>query len=49
MEMDTTQIGGVDSTSRHQEAVLSARAKLLVRERILTDGYQRRKPILWWI
>ena len=41
MEMETTQIGGVDSTRRTMKAVLAAGAKLRVRERILTDGEQR--------
>lgn len=38
LEMDTIQISGVDSTIRKTTAVLAAGAKLLVRERILTDG-----------
>lgn len=43
LEMDTIQIGGVDQTTRTTRAVLKARAKLLVRERILTDGNQSAK------
>ena len=41
MEMETTQIGGVDSTRRVTKATLAAGAKLLVRERLLTDGQQQ--------
>ncbi len=38
LEMDTVQLGGVDSTMRKTTATLAARAKLIVRERIMTDG-----------
>ena len=38
LEMDTVQLGGVDATKRLTTAVLGARSKLLVRERLLTDG-----------
>ena len=41
MEMETTQIGGVDSTHRTMSAKLAANAKLRVRERLLTDGSQQ--------
>ena len=41
MEMETTQISGVDASRRQTRARLAAGAKLLVRERILTDGVQR--------
>ena len=41
MEMETTQIGGVDSTHRTMSAKLAADAKLRVRERLLTDGSQQ--------
>lgn len=41
MEMETTQIGGVDSTHRTMSAKLAANAKLHVRERLLTDGRQQ--------
>lgn len=41
MEMETTQIGGVDSTHRTMSAKLAANAKLHVRERLLTDGSQQ--------
>jgi len=37
-EIDTIQIGGVDSTVRVTSAVLGARAKIIVRERIMTEG-----------
>lgn len=40
LEMDTAQIGGVDRTFRKTNAVLDAGAKLLIRERILTDAEQ---------
>lgn len=38
LEMDTVQIKGVDSTIRKTTGTLAARAKLIVRERIMTDG-----------
>lgn len=38
LEMDTVQIKGVDSTLRKTTGTLGARAKLIVRERIMTDG-----------
>ena len=41
MEMDTVQLRGVDSTIRKTTAKLGPRAKLLVRERIMTDGTER--------
>ena len=41
MEMETTRIGGVDSTHRTMSAKLAANAKLRVRERLLTDGSQQ--------
>ena len=40
LEMDTVQIGGVDRSVRKTEAALEAGAKLLIRERILTEGRQ---------
>ena len=43
LEMDTIQLGGVDATTRTTKAVLKARAKLLVRERIMTEGVQTAK------
>lgn len=41
LEMDTAQLGGVDSTVRKTTAKLAARAKLVVRERLMTDGEDR--------
>ena len=38
LEMDTIQLSGVDSTRRRTTAVLAARARLIVRERLMTDG-----------
>ena len=38
LTMDTVQLSGVDSTTRTTSAVLKARAKLLVRERLMTNG-----------
>lgn len=43
LEMDTVQLGGVDSTLRKTSAKLAARAKLIVRERIMTDGREEAK------
>ena len=40
LTMDTVQLGGVDSTLRRTSAVLAAGAKLVVRERLMTDGYE---------
>ncbi len=40
LEMDTSQIGGVDTTKRRTAAKLAAGAKLIIRERLLTDGEQ---------
>lgn len=41
LEMDTVQLGGVDSTVRKTTAKLAVRAKLVVRERLMTDGEDR--------
>ena len=41
MEMDTIQIGVVDLTKRSTKAVLGARAKLIIHERIMTDGEEQ--------
>lgn len=41
LEMDTVQIKGVDSTVRKTTGTLAARAKLIVRERIMTDGEEK--------
>lgn len=43
MEMDTMQISGVDSTNRLTSAKLGAGAKLVIRERLLTDGDETAK------
>lgn len=40
MEMETTQLGGVDSTYRKTEAVLGAAATLIVKEKVMTHGEQ---------
>ena len=40
-EMDTIQLGGVDDTQRVTKAVLGARARLVIHERILTDGQEQ--------
>ena len=41
MEMNTTQIGGVDSTVRKTKATLQQGAKMVVKEKLLTEGTQR--------
>jgi len=41
MEMDTVQISGVDNSFRKTNAVLAARAKLIIHERIMTDGTEK--------
>ena len=38
LTMDTIQIGGVDKTTRKTTASLGEDAKLIIRERIMTDG-----------
>ncbi len=40
LEMDTSQIGGVDKTTRKTTAALGSGAKLLIRERLLTEKDQ---------
>lgn len=40
LEMDTAQIGGVDHTLRKTKATAAAGAKILIRERILTEKSQ---------
>lgn len=40
MEMDTTQIKGVDSTKRLTRATLAENARLVIREKIMTHGEQ---------
>jgi Fe-S cluster assembly scaffold protein SufB len=41
MEMDTLQLGGVDDSRRVTKAVLGAGARLVIHERILTDGEEK--------
>lgn len=41
MEIESVQIGGVDRTDRRTEAKLAQDARLLVRERLLTEGEQQ--------
>ncbi len=43
LEMDTVQLSGVDETTRKTRAKLGARAKLIIRERIMTDGNETAK------
>ena len=43
LEMDTIQISGVDSTTRKTNAKLGARAKLIIHERLMTDGNETAK------
>lgn len=43
MEMETTQIAGIDDTDRRTEGDLKTGAKLEVREKILTNGVQNAK------
>lgn len=38
LEMDTIQLGGVDRSTRNTSAVLGKNAKIIVRERIMTDN-----------
>ena len=41
MEMEMTQLKGVDSTNRSTTADLASGAKLVIRERLLTHGSQK--------
>ena len=43
LEMDTSQIGGVDHTVRETRCTLSEGAKLVIRERLLTEKKQNAK------
>ena len=43
LEMDSLQLGGVDRTLRQTKAVVGENARLIIRERILTDGEQEAK------
>jgi uncharacterized protein len=40
-EMELSQIGGVDSANRLNEASLEARSTILITERVMTDGSQK--------
>ncbi|MDD4080170.1 MAG: SufD family Fe-S cluster assembly protein [Eubacteriales bacterium] len=40
LTMDTSQLGGVSFTERETHANLKARSRLIIRERLLTDGSQ---------
>lgn len=40
MEMDTSQIGGIDDTTRNTSATLAEKATVIVKEKILTEGEQ---------
>ncbi len=40
LEMDTAQIGGVDKSLRNTKAIVGKNAKLIIRERILTEKTQ---------
>ncbi len=41
LEMDTIQLGGVDTSIRTTRATLAARSKLVIHESIMTDGEER--------
>lgn len=43
LTMDTIQLRGVDTTDRKTKAVLGKNAKLVIKERILTDGDEKAK------
>lgn len=43
LTMDTIQLGGVDKTTRTTRAVLGKAARIIVRERIMTDGNETAK------
>lgn len=43
LTMDTIQLRGVDSTDRKTKGVLGKNAKLIIKERILTDGEENAK------
>ncbi|MGN1095717.1 MAG: SufD family Fe-S cluster assembly protein, partial [Eubacteriales bacterium] len=40
LTMDTIQLSGVDTTKRKTSATLASNAKIVVRERLLTDGHE---------
>lgn len=41
LTMDTVQLGGVDASTRKTRAKLESGAKLVIRERLMTDGEER--------
>ena len=41
LEMETTQIRGIDSTTRSTKAIIGAGASLVIKERLLTNGTQK--------
>lgn len=41
LEMDTSQIGGVDSTNRVTKGSLKANARLVIKEHLLTEGEEK--------
>lgn len=43
MEMEATQIGGVDSTERKTTATVGPKATLVIREKVMTEGHQTAK------
>jgi len=45
LTMDTSQLGGVSFSERETSATLKARAKLIIRERMLTEGNQEVKSV----
>ena len=45
LEMDTTQIGGVQHTVRETSAKLAEDAKLVIRERLFTSGSERAETV----
>ena len=48
LEMETTQIKGVDSTVRTTKATLGSRATLIIKEKVMTHGKQLAKSDLLW-
>ena len=45
LEMETTQIKGIDSTIRNTEAVVGKGATLIVKEKIMTHGHQHAETV----
>lgn len=43
LEMDTVQLGGVTTSTRKTHASLAAKARLIIRERLMTDGEETAK------